>query len=41
MEHADRFARNLATFATALTAMVFVTNSISNSFIHRTSPGWF
>jgi O-antigen ligase len=41
MAHADRFARNLATFAAALTAMVFVTNAISNSFIHRTSPGWF
>jgi len=41
MPHADRFARNLGTFATALTAMVFVTNCISNSFVHRTSPGWF
>lgn len=41
MEHADRFARTLAIFTMAFTAMVFVTNSVSNSFVHRTSPGWY
>lgn len=41
MPHADHFARTLAVFAIASTVMVFVTNSVSNSFIHRTSPGWY
>ena len=41
MEHADRFARTFAIFTMAFTAMVFVTNSVSNSFVHRTSPGWY
>ena len=35
------FGRGLAVYVIALTATVFVTNSISNSFIHRTSPGWY
>jgi hypothetical protein len=41
MPHADRFARTLAIFSISFTAMVFVTNSVSNSFVHRTSPGWY
>ena len=28
-------------FAGALTLTVIVANGISNSFIHRTSPGWY
>ena len=35
------FGRGLAVYVIALTAAVFVTNSISNSFVHRTSPGWY
>ena len=35
------FGRGLAVYVIAMTATVFVTNSISNSFIHRTSPGWY
>lgn len=41
MPEADRFARTLAIFVMAFTVMVFVTNSVSNSFVHRTSPGWY
>ncbi len=41
MPHADRFARSLAIFTMGSTVMVFVTNSVSNSFVHRTSPGWY
>jgi O-antigen ligase len=36
-----RFGKGLAVYVIALTATVFVTNSISNSFVHRTSPGWY
>ena len=38
---ADRFAKLLATYGIALTATVLVTNAVSNSFVHRTSPGWY
>ena len=39
--NADRFARSIAAYSAALTVTVFVTNAISNSFVHRTSPGWY
>jgi len=35
------FGQGLAVYVIALTATVFVTNCISNSFVHRTSPGWY
>ena len=35
------FGRGLAVYVIAMTAAVCVTNSISNSFVHRTSPGWY
>jgi len=38
---ASPFARSLAVYVIALTIMVLVTNSVSNSFVHRTSPGWY
>lgn len=37
----DRFVRLFARFTIALTAAVFVANAVSNSFVHRTSPGWY
>jgi hypothetical protein len=37
----DPFALHLANFVAALTVMVVCTNAVSNSFIHRTSPGWY
>ncbi len=37
----DKFATHLAAYASAMTVMVFVTNIVNNSFIHRTSPGWY
>jgi hypothetical protein len=41
MENADRFSKTLAIYTGAMTIMVFVANIVSNSFIHRTSPGWY
>jgi hypothetical protein len=41
MPEADRFAKSIAVYTAALSATVFVTNSVSNSFVHRTSPGWY
>ena len=38
---ADRFGRGIAVFTGALTLTVIMANGISNSFIHRTSPGWY
>ena len=37
----DPFAMHLANFVAALTVMVVCTNAVSNSFVHRTSPGWY
>jgi hypothetical protein len=37
----DRFVQLFARFAIALTIAVFVANAVSNSFVHRTSPGWY
>ena len=37
----ERFATHLAAYASAMTVMVFVTNIVNNSFVHRTSPGWY
>jgi hypothetical protein len=37
----ERFATHLAAYVSAMTVMVFVTNIVNNSFIHRTSPGWY
>lgn len=36
-----RFDKALGAYGMSLTVMVFVTNSVSNSFVHRTSPGWY
>jgi hypothetical protein len=41
MPDADRFAKTLAIYVGAMTLMVVVANMVSNSFIHRTSPGWY
>jgi len=41
MPEADRFAKTLAIYTAAMTVMVFTANIVSNSFIHRTSPGWY
>ena len=37
----DRFATHLAAYVSAMTVMVFITNIVNNSFIHRASPGWY
>lgn len=37
----ERFATHLAAYVAAMTVMVFVTNVVNNSFVHRTSPGWY
>jgi len=41
MPSADRFAKSVAIYSAALSAAVLITNCVSNSFIHRTSPGWY
>ncbi len=33
--------RALGAYGISLTVMVLLTNSVSNSFVHRTSPGWY
>ncbi len=37
----SHFSRELGAFATALSVAVFVTNTISNGFVNRTTLGWF
>jgi hypothetical protein len=37
----DSFIRDLGAFAAALSIAVFVTNTISNGFVNRTTLGWF
>ena len=38
---ADSFHRDLGALAAALSIAVFVTNTISNGFVNRTTLGWF
>ena len=38
---ADSFIRDLGALAAALSIAVFVTNTISNGFVNRTTLGWF
>jgi hypothetical protein len=38
---ADPFIRDLGAYAAALSVAVFVTNTISNGFVNRTTLGWF
>jgi O-antigen ligase len=37
----SRLDNALGAFGISLTVMVLVTNCVSNSFVHRTSPGWY
>lgn len=41
MRSADRFSQDLGALAAALSIAVFVTNTISNGFVNRTTLGWF
>lgn len=41
MRTIDRFSRDLGALAAALSVAVFVTNTISNGFVNRTTLGWF
>lgn len=41
LKTADRFSRDLGALAAALSVAVFVTNTISNGFVNRTTLGWF